>query len=993
MTSSNPEKMPASLKAVKPTSPPFKTTTEEPYSETDTFYQILFENSEDGMMLTAPDGRIFDANPAASRITGYSKGEMIQMGRSAILDVLDPRKKVFLKQRERDGHARGELNLRHKSGVIIQVEISSRIFYLKNGETRTSLSFRDITIQKQYEAYLQKLAFAHGSVDPSLAETQEQQNELREKLGEVNADLQQIVARNMAEGVCVVRISDTMILYANPKFERMFGYLSGELNNQPVHLINYEDETIDAQAVAVQLLDRIKLTGEATYEIHNVKKDGTPFWCQATSCLIEHPIYGTILVAVQQDITERKGMEEKLHQSYQLYRQLVANLPDSSVLVFDHNLRYILAVGSLLIESGFQEREIEGRTIWEVLPSESAIRLQPYYQAALGGIEHRFEDEFNERVYLVRALPMRNEQGEIFAGMMLTQDITLLKQTEKAALVEKENLAITLRSIGDGVITTDLNSKVVLMNSVAENLTGWSQLESKGLPLDKVFHLINEKTRQSTSSPVQRALASNEIVQMENHLLLLARDGTSHAIADSSAPIRDHNNEVIGAVLVFRDVTLEQLLAEELLKTSKLEALGVLAGGIAHDFNNLLTAILVNLNLAKIVANTPITSFAELHRYVSEVTGLIEDAEKATWRSKNITQQLLTFAKGGAPIKKHTYLAQLVKDSATFVLHGSGVGCQFLFDKLLWSVEADEGQLSQVIQNLVLNAIQSFSSELPSSTLEEAEKTNKASTLIQNNTTSQHQIEIGGQNLELLNNQLPPLEAGKYVRFWVKDNGKGINPEDLSRIFDPYFTTKENGSGLGLAVCYAVVQKHGGFITVESHLADSTTYTHGTTFNIYIPALAEFSKPVNSTPAHTNLQNGNTRQLPLAPLVKNVRILIMDDEVILTNVLKKILSKVGSEAVIASEGKIALQLYREAQEVGKPFDMVILDLTIPGGLGGKETMKRLLELNPQVKAVVSSGYSKDPIMSNYREFGFQGILIKPFQIQDIYNLLDHLLSS
>lgn len=275
----------------------------------------------------------------------------------------------------------------------------------------------------------------------------------------------------------------------------------------------------------------------------------------------------------------------------------------------------------------------------------------------------------------------------------VVRDINDRRQAEKALAEEKEQLAVTLRSIGDGVITTDISGNIVLLNKVAENLTGWSNKEAAGRPLDEVFHIINEHTRKVCENPATKVISSGQVIGLANHTIMIARDGEERSIADSGAPILDAKSNTIGVVLVFRDVTEKQRLEQEALKARKLESLGVLAGGIAHDFNNILAAILGNINLA--------INYTDPHE---STYALLSEAEKASLRAKDLTQQLLTFAKGGEPVLKTTSIAEIITDSSSFVLRGSNVRCDTWFAPDLLPVDIDPGQISQVIQNIIINA-------------------------------------------------------------------------------------------------------------------------------------------------------------------------------------------------------------------------------------------------------------------------------------------------
>lgn len=374
------------------------------------------------------------------------------------------------------------------------------------------------------------------------------------------------------------------------------------------------------------------------------------------------------------------------------------------------------------------------------------------------------------------------------------------------------------------------------------------------------------------------------------------------------------------------------------VQTEKLESLGLLAGGIAHDFNNLLTAIMGNISLAKIYMPAE-----------GRAKDMLNEAEKASERARDLTLQLLTFAKGGAPIKETASINSIIKDSAGFALRGSNIAFDLVAPDGLWHVDVDAGQMSQVFHNLVINA----SHAMP------------------NGGT----ISVHCENLDLQNAcDVPILEPGRYVKISIKDQGIGISGEYLTRIFDPYFTTKQKGSGLGLAMVYSIVRKHDGHITVESELGT------GSTFHIYLPASAkEAEQKASCAPVFSHEGTG--------------RILIMDDEEIVRNIAGEVLKTFGYEVTFSGDGAEALSAYQQAVLQKRPFVLVIMDLTVPGGMGGMEMMQRLLELDPHARALVSSGYSNDPVMADYQKFGFKGVVSKPYNVLSLAEAVKKALES
>ncbi|MEA1996086.1 MAG: ATP-binding protein, partial [Gemmatimonadota bacterium] len=379
------------------------------------------------------------------------------------------------------------------------------------------------------------------------------------------------------------------------------------------------------------------------------------------------------------------------------------------------------------------------------------------------------------------------------------------------------------------------------------------------------------------------------------------------------------------------DITEQKKMEEERIKADKIESLGILAGGIAHDFNNILTSILGNISLAKLVSDKDDKSH-----------DLLNDAEKASLRAKDLTNQLLTFSKGGAPVKKTASIQQIIEDTARFSLRGSNVKCCNFIPKNLWFVKVDVGQISQVISNLVINAYQA----MPAGGV----------------------INIKAENIIVGPESLLPLNQGKYVKISIRDQGTGITRKYLSKIFDPYFTTKQKSSGLGLATAYSILKKHAGHIAVESELEV------GTTFHVYLPASADKFR-------------GNEPVKEEIPVRKS-KVLIMDDDEAVRVTATRIIKKIGHEVAVSADGAEAMELYINARESNRPYDIVILDLTVPGGMGGREAVKQLLKIDPQVKAIVSSGYSTDPVLSNFAEYGFSGIITKPYNVEEMRELLN-----
>ncbi len=518
----------------------------------------------------------------------------------------------------------------------------------------------------------------------------------------------------------------------------------------------------------------------------------------------------------------------------------------------------------------------------------------------------------------------------------ILRDISDRKHLEESLVAEKDRLVTTLQSLEEGIITTDREGRITFFNPLAEQITEWAHQDALTRPFQEVFRLSNEASKHEDEANLQFSPASSALTEPNTPLQLITKHGLQRTISMRETPIRDHSSHLMGTVIVFHDITDQHRRQDEQQRISKLNSLGVLAGGLAHDFNNLLTTILGNVFVAKLrmIPQDPLTQN-------------LEQAEHACLRAKELTQQLLTFAKGGAPIKTSVPLGDLLRKSAIFALSGSSISCHFDIPNDLWPLDADASQLRQVIQNITINARQSMSQG--------------------------GHFSIRVENIALhARSTLPSstLSPGNYVKISFEDQGTGIKDQDLLNIFDPYFTTKPGASGLGLATVHSIIQQHQGHISVHSEIGK------GTTFTVYLPS--SYST-VNIDPQVIPKGRG--------------RILVMDDDQSICRMVEDALTQFGYEVTVAQDGQAAIDLFSEALTNGENFEAILLDLTIPGGMGGKEAIEHLRRLDPQVKAIVTSGYSDDPIMSDFQFYGFQGILVKPYKIIDLARTLESLCSS
>jgi len=534
------------------------------------------------------------------------------------------------------------------------------------------------------------------------------------------------------------------------------------------------------------------------------------------------------------EIEKKEAAEQQARHNEARFKDYIANSP-VGIIISDEWGTIQEANSTVSDMTGSSRGDLLGRIIFDLFVSSSGDSRKQFFQLKRG---ERLGTQVQPRGTGERASHLKVDIYKLSEHEVLSfiTDITEIKQVQEELLFDRERLSVTLRSIGDGVITTDVTGRVVLINAIAERLTGWTQAEAAGRPLTEVFHIINEQTGLECRDPVSRVLETGAIVELENHTMLISRQGNRYSIADSGAPIRNRDDQIIGIVLVFRDMTEEYLVQERIQQTAKLDSLGVLAGGIAHDFNNLLSGIFGYVQLAQ----ERITAGEDGMEYLDEVISVFH-------RAKGLTQQLLTFSQGGTPALRPVNLGALLRSSVAFALSGSSHGCSYQLQDDLWLCDADENQMGQVFDNLVINAQQAMP---------------RGGT-----------ITVTAENVQLGSDHPALQKAGEYVHIMIADTGEGIPHDIQRRIFDPFFTTKQQGNGLGLATCYSIITKHNGMLTVESAPGE------GAVFHIHLPRSVMIEK--TAAKGSAALQRGSGK------------VLILDDEKILRDIIGKMLSALG----------------------------------------------------------------------------------------------------
>ena len=737
-------------------------------------FQVFAENVQAAVYMINEHGEIIYANPFMLSLTGYTRDELSAM---SVFDLVHPDHREMTIERTRarlegeEAPANYDVKLQVKGGRVRWVELYAEKLELQ-GRKITLGTAIDITSRKKSEAELRRS---------------------EEKFKAFTENLQVMVYTYDSKG---------RFTYLNKICEELTGYSRDELLGMNFTELLHDDYKNLSVKRAVSR--RMAETHGVTYDYLGVKKDGSCRWWELSGIRLEGDEAEVTVLGNAIDITDRVESEQALKESEEKFRSLFERSSDPMLLLDEEGFFDCNQAALELLKAKSKKdvnvhpvrlspaRQPDGR--WSQKKAEVMIK-----QAYTNGF-HRFEwlhcdllgREFWADVSLT-VIPF--EHREII--FTVWRDISEFKELEHLLRDEREQLLVTLRSIGDAVITTDLDGRVVLMNRVAEQLTGWRHAEALGCEISEILDIVKGETGEPARNPLKQAISQGVILELDNDTVLRSRHGQRFKIADSASPIRDENNEITGGVLVFRDVTDRDRMQEEVLKLRKLESVGRLAGGIAHDFNNLLTGIMGNIEVAAL----------RLGPQSKKAHGNLEKALKASRRAADLTHKLLTFAKGGEPIKETAAIGEIIKDSAEFSLLGSKIDLALEIPKDLWAVEVDTGQISQVIQNLVINAVHAM--------------------------PEGGTISICGENVDFDSAQTAslPLKSGPYVKISVRDQGCGIVKELRDKIFDPFFTTKKEGSGLGLSVTHSIVNKHDGYVGVQSEPG------HFTEFTIFLPAL------------------------------------------------------------------------------------------------------------------------------------------------------------
>ncbi len=579
---------------------------------------------------------------------------------------------------------------------------------------------------------------------------------------------------------------------------------------------------------------------------------------------------------------------------------------------------------------------------WKIVHSGISIPYSLVRQGEVYPLQELTErNQFLEKLVEERTTQLSEANEKLQrANQELSKALAEQKLTEEALREKEAHYRLLTENASDVVWKVDRDYLFTYISPADERLRGYRADEVLG---HHVFDLFDEEGIATLTKMTRKRHELEQQGEQSGTMVFEARhrckDGRWLWAEISSTPERDADGAIVGFYGITREITDRREREKELLQFEKLESLGVLAGGIAHDFNNILTGIMGNITFAQMFLDAAHQSYKPL-----------AEAEKAAVRAGELARQLLTFARGGEPIKKPVYLPQLLNETTSFVLSGSNVKGTIDAPDSIHVIEADEGQLNQVFHNIIINAAQAM--------------------------PGGGNLTVTARNETLDSGNAFSLPAGSYVKIAFADQGSGISDADLKRIFDPYFTTKSSGNGLGLSMAHSIVNRHGGHIGVRSMPAN------GTTFIIHLPAIDEADVPQCVAPA-----------TPADAVHAGGAILVMDDEEIIRDILTDALGYLGYRVTTCGDGAEAVERYQAAWESGKPYAAVILDLTIPGGMGGADASRHILAIDQKACLIVSSGYSKDPVMSDFATFGFSAALAKPYNITELGLLLGSLLSA
>ena len=626
-----------------------------------------------------------------------------------------------------------------------------------------------------------------------------------------------------------------------------------------------------------------------------------------------------------------KEAEKALQESEKKYRAIVENTPDLLYRT-DMNGLIIFISSSVYRLSGYTVKEALGMKMAEevyAFPEERQIFLE---KLKTNGFIKNFEARLKRKDGSIwwastNAHFAKDADGSIQGIEGITRDITDTKQAEAALKESEQRMRAILEAAPDPMVLYNTIGHPQYISPSFTEVFGWTLDDLRG----RLIPFVPEDQKLLTAEKIKEIYALGKPLKFETQRK--TKDNRSLDIILSAAVTKGIDGAPTGLVVNLTDITRRKALEAQYEQAQKMESLGTLAGGIAHDFNNLLGGIFGYLDLARKKTKEP------------KIAEYLTKAFHTSERAKGLTLQLLTFSKGGTPVKKVEALVPFLQETTHFALSGSNVSCSFHLPDDLWMCDYDKNQIGQVIDNIIINAHHSM--------------------------PSGGNIHVVATNMTVREKEHPGLSPDKYVKISISDAGAGIQEKHISKIFDPFFTTKQKGSGLGLATSYSIVKRHGGIIEVESEPGV------GSTFHVYLPA----------TKKHGAKEKTLTEKLYQG----SGHILIMDDEQMIQEVLTDMIETMGFSVTATDEGREAVEAFKKATKLNSPFCAVILDLTVPGGMGGKETVKEIRKTDKTIPVFVVSGYSEEAAIANPEKYGFTASLQKPFMIEQLAQMFEQYL--